>query len=123
MSSTGTVVFSAMRTPTMRLVTVDRGGRRRDTDVVPGIFWDLARAPGGSSLALTRLDAERHHARHLARRPEHVTSPERLTTHAADDAMPVWAPDGRRLAYSSKRLGTYDIFMQTIAEARRRRRW
>jgi Tol biopolymer transport system component len=30
--------------------------------------------------------------------------------------MPVWAPDGRRLAYSSKRLGTYDIFMQTIAD-------
>ena len=114
-SSTGTVVFSAMRTPVMRLVTFDRGGRRRDTDVVPGIFWDLARAPGGSSLALTRLDAEAA-TRDIWQVDLSTYQSRRLTTHAADDAMPVWAPDGRRLAYSSKRLGTYDIFMQTIAD-------
>lgn len=112
-SSTGTVVFSAMRTPVMRLVTLDRTGRRRDTDVVPGVFWDLARAPAGQSLALTRLDAGAG-TRDIWQVDLKTYQSQRLTTHAADDAMPVWSPDGRRLAFSSKRLGTFDIFVQSM---------
>ena len=112
-SSTGTVVFSAMRTPVMRLMTLDRHGRRRDTDVVPGVFWDLARAPGGLALALTRQDAGAS-TRDIWKVDLKTNRSERLTTHAADDAMPVWSPDGRQLAFSSRRNGTYDIFVQSM---------
>ena len=121
-SSTGTVVFSAMRTPMMRLVTLDRRGHRRDTDVAPGVFWDLARAAGGSSLALTRLDTERRHARHLAGGSEEPPS-QRLTTHAADDAMPVWSPTAASWRIRAGASGTFDIFVQTIADGGRRRHW
>ena len=113
-SSTGTVAFSAMRTPVMRLVTLDRHGQRRDTDVVPGIFWDLSRAPGGSSLALTRLDPGSG-TRDIWRVDLRTYQGERLTTDTADDAMPVWGPDARQLAFSSRRLGTFDVFVQASA--------
>ena len=103
-SATGTVVFSAMRTPVMRLVTLDRQGHRRDTDVVAGVFWDLARAPGGSALALTRQDPAAG-TRDIWQVDLKTYQGVRLTTHVADDAMPVWSPDGRQLAFSSRRNG------------------
>ena len=114
-SSAGTVVFSAMRTPMMRLVTLDRRGHRTDTDVVPGVFWDLARAAAGSSLLLTRLDAGTG-TRDIWQVDLKTYRSQRLTTHIADDAMPVWSPDGRQLAFSSRRLGTLDVFIQPVAE-------
>jgi eukaryotic-like serine/threonine-protein kinase len=113
-SANGTVVFSAMRTPVMRLVTLDIEGRRHDTDVVPGVFWDLARAPGGESLALTRLDPGPG-TRDIWLVDLATYRSERLTSHIADDAMPVWAPHGRTIAFSTRRLGTYDIFLQAVS--------
>ena len=34
-----------------------------------------------------------------------------LTLHEAHDAMPVWSPDGRSLAFASDRYGNYDVFV------------
>jgi eukaryotic-like serine/threonine-protein kinase len=36
----------------------------------------------------------------------------RLTTHAATDLLPVWAPEGDQLAFSSYRAGNTDIFVR-----------
>ena len=35
----------------------------------------------------------------------------RLTIHEAHDQLPVWSPDGKWLAFSSKREGNYDVFV------------
>ena len=37
-------------------------------------------------------------------------NPARFTFDPANDAMPVWSPDGRRLAWTSNRDGSYDIY-------------
>ena len=34
-----------------------------------------------------------------------------LTQHVAHDAMPVWSPDGRQIAFASDRHGNYDIYV------------
>ncbi len=34
-----------------------------------------------------------------------------LTIHAAHDFMPVWSPDGSKIAFASDRYGNYDIFI------------
>ena len=35
----------------------------------------------------------------------------RLTDHPADDLMPVWSPDGKRIAFQSERTGESDIYV------------
>ena len=35
----------------------------------------------------------------------------RITSHAAEDRHPIWSPDGRHLAFASKRAGHYDVFV------------
>ncbi len=114
-SSGGTVVYSTMRTPMMRLVTVDRAGRRRDADVVPGVFWDLAPAPGSAKLALTRQEPGAT-TRDIWTFDLKTTDRVRLTSDPADDALPVWSPRGTELAFSSRRLGTLDIFVKEPTE-------
>jgi tricorn protease len=38
-----------------------------------------------------------------------------LTTHRAHDFMPVWSPDGRRIAFASDRFGNFDVFVMPAA--------
>lgn len=38
-------------------------------------------------------------------------TPVRLTSHPADDAYPVWSPDGQRLAFTSERDGNAEIYI------------
>lgn len=35
----------------------------------------------------------------------------RLTAHPAEDRHPIWSPDGKQIAFSSRRSGSYDIFV------------
>ena len=109
-SETGTVVYTTVRTPEMRLVAIARDGARSATGVRPGIFWDLARSPDGSAFAMTRMSPDGN--RDIWRADLRSDGIERLTSDIADDAMPVWSPDGRQLAFSSRRLGTFDVFVQ-----------
>src|SRR3954470_20749075 len=34
-----------------------------------------------------------------------------LTTHPAEDYMPVWSHDGKQIAFASDRYGNFDIFV------------
>lgn len=36
---------------------------------------------------------------------------ERLTTHAAYESFPIWSPDGKTIAFTSDRHGSFDIFV------------
>jgi tricorn protease len=36
---------------------------------------------------------------------------QRVTVHSAHDQLPAWSPDGKWLAFSSKREGNYDVFV------------
>ncbi len=40
-----------------------------------------------------------------------AAQPTRITLHEAYDAMPVWSPDGKQIAFSSNRFGSQDVFV------------
>jgi tricorn protease len=44
-----------------------------------------------------------------------------VTTHEAHDIMPVFSPDGRHLAFSSNRHGSYDVFVVPVHGGKPRR--
>jgi TolB protein len=39
------------------------------------------------------------------------TSQSAITTHTAEDTDPAWSPGGEKIAFSSKRSGTYQIYV------------
>jgi Tol biopolymer transport system component len=41
----------------------------------------------------------------------------RVTTHPSDDVMPVWSPDGRRIAFSSLRSGVLELYTHAVGES------
>lgn len=47
--------------------------------------------------------------------PIGARAPVRLTSDPADDRDPAWSPDGRRMAFASRRDGNWDLYIQDFA--------
>ena len=45
------------------------------------------------------------------------TNPRKVTTSLADDYSPAWSPDGKMIAFTSKRRGDADIFLLNLSTA------
>ena len=114
-SATGTVAYAAVSTTTtMRVVRIDRHtGRRSETGIPSGEIWDLSPTPDQALLSMTRIEGRG--GRDVWTVDLRTRNLVRLTTDPADDAMPVWSPTGDRLAFSSRRLGDFDIFVRGAA--------
>jgi Tol biopolymer transport system component len=77
-------------------------------------FGDLALSPDGEKLTfIARGDV-------FAVGAEEGGVARRLTATVAEEAEPVWAPDSRRLAYTSRRTGTTRIMMYDFATGEER---
>ena len=48
-------------------------------------------------------------------------NPRRLTNNPADDNLPSWSPSGNRIAFSSNRKGSYDIYVIEVDDGNPRR--
>ena len=111
-SGDGSLVYVAGDPPTGQtrtLVWVDREGREEALAAEPRAYRYPRISPDGSQVALELRDQEwdiwiwdftRETLRRLTFAPE-------------GDIYPVWTPDGRRVAFSSTRDGTYNLFWKS----------
>ena len=113
-SASGVLIYSVTPgQPSTRLVLFDRRGRelRALTDI--GSFGHPRFSPDGQRIAAEKVDREDNNADlwiYGVTRP----SATRLTRNSAPDVRPVWSPDGRQIAFSSKRGSEFDVFAKTV---------
>jgi tricorn protease len=83
-------------------------------DATPGWLRYPALSPDGQTIVFT-------YKGDLYRVPASGGAATALTTHEAQDFMPVWSHDGRWIAFASDRFGNFDVFVMPAAggEARR----
>lgn len=103
-SENGVVAFQPAATN--RLTWLNRKGEVVETIGRPGWYRNFRLAPDGRHLAadMTVFDGSGA-TPEVARYDLQRGTEERLTTHADRDALPVWSPDSKRVAFTSDRLG------------------
>ena len=96
------------------MVWVDRLGEATPLDVPPGAIEDVAVSPDGDRLALAVFDQGLVglHVHELA------TGTTAQVTFDNFDSYPVWSPDGLELAFTSTRLGPWDVFRAPVDRSR-----
>ncbi|MGH9371808.1 MAG: protein kinase domain-containing protein, partial [Vicinamibacterales bacterium] len=96
-----------------RLVLFDRLGRelRALSDV--GAFGHPRFSPDGQRVVAEKTNPDDQTADLWVYGVSHQSAT-RLTSSPAPDVRPVWSPDGRRIAFSSRRGAVYDIYAKTV---------
>jgi Tol biopolymer transport system component len=90
---------------------VDRSGRPLDDGGEPGAYGDMDVSPDGKFIAVTRQDAASPSTDIWVIDWKRAGVATRLTQDPADDINPVWAPDGKRIAFTTYRKGNADIYV------------
>jgi Tol biopolymer transport system component len=90
---------------------VDRTGRPLDLAGEVGSYGDMDLSPDGKLIAVTKQDTASPGADIWVIDWQRAGVPSRLTLDPADDINPVWAPDGKHIAFTSYRKGNADIYV------------
>jgi WD40 repeat protein len=121
-SSRGTLIYfntmagavgggRARATPNWQFGWHDRLGRLLTVAGDPGTYGDMDLSPDGKLIAVTKQDASAAGADVWVIDWQRGVST-KLTLDAGDDMNPVWSPDGARIAFTSFRNGSADIFVK-----------
>jgi eukaryotic-like serine/threonine-protein kinase len=111
-STTGTLVRVAPQAPRgSSLVWVDRHGNQESLGLPLGDYLYARVSPDGASVAVDVQGSNRDIWIWDLRRRAFT----RLTDDPAEDAMPLWSTDGRRIFFASNRSGAFDI-LSTAAD-------
>ncbi|MEE9231111.1 MAG: hypothetical protein V3U86_10440, partial [Acidobacteriota bacterium] len=111
-SANGTLVYVPGRDffPLSSLHWVNHSGETEPYPLEPQVFTEFSIAPDNRRVAFTRL--------HEGRFNIWIHDPDRGTyeqiTQQANNANPVWHPDGERLFFMSTQRGNFDIYMKRL---------
>jgi Tol biopolymer transport system component len=115
-SANGTLVYrpGGLWDVRRQMVWVDRRGEATPLGVPPAAIEDVAVSPDGDRLALAVFDQGLVglHVHELA------TGTTAQVTFDNFDSYPVWGPDGLELAFTSSRLGPWDVFRAPVDRSR-----
>ena len=116
-SGTGVLIYGAQAGQVSSQLTLfDRRGREIRVVAGGGSYRHPRFSPDGHRIVAEKVNPERN-------TPDlwiyGVTSASalRMTSDDAADLRPAWSPDGRRVAFSSKRGAEFDIFTRTVDSA------
>lgn len=113
-SNNGVLIYRlAEGTPSLRLELHDRRGRALEVLTPTGFYRHPRFSPDGQRIAVERLETgDANPDIWLYDRVRQSFT--KFTTHEAPDVRPTWSPDGRRIAFSSRRGTYYDIYTKTV---------
>jgi Tol biopolymer transport system component len=112
-SSTGVLVYGLQPSQmSTRLTLVDRRGQEVRTVADAGSYYQPRFSPDGQRVVAEKVKTPS--TRDLWIYGIARQSAVRFTNANAPDMGPVWSPDGKRIAFSSKRGSVFDIFIKTV---------
>lgn len=107
-SETGSLVYvpGTGQSPSFRLVSVDRSGMARPLLERPGVYFDPKLSPDGRRLMVGVEGADDQ----LWLVDVIRGTLTRFTVEPGDHSGAIWAPDGKRVVFSSNRGGPFNLF-------------
>jgi Tol biopolymer transport system component len=112
-SSNGTLIYRSGHTE-LPLTWVDRGGKAQSVAAEPGSYEDPSLSPDQKRLAFEKTGGTDGDLWILDLIHGSNT---RFTFDASRNSTPIWSSDGKRVAFSSDRGGTYNLFVKSSEEA------
>jgi Tol biopolymer transport system component len=113
-SSNGILIYRVNEAlPSTRLLLVDRRGRELRAVTPAGFFRHPRFSPDGNRIAAEQAEMDTPNPDIWVFGPA-AERASRFTSQPSPDIRPAWSPDGRRLAFSSKRGTTYDIYVKAL---------
>lgn len=96
-----------------RLTWFDRQGKAVSTVGESGLYRTLTISPDGQRIAVERTDPKTQN-RDIWLIEVATGAMTRFTSDPAWDAFPTWAPDGRRIIFTSNRSGAYNLYEKAV---------